>query len=128
MKLPEERQQKTTCRFLYEGREETESTPEERFNREFFLPLVDTALSSLNDRFTHMECFFALYGFLYSVDNMKKAAQEETLGLSCRNMEIKTEDVDGEDLELETRSRISTPTEMFEYIYTRKTSLIYIPT
>lgn len=112
MKLPEARKRKTARQLLYEGREETQSTPEELFNREFFLPLVDTALSSLNDRFTQMERFFALYWFLYSVDNMKKAVQDATLGLSYRNMEIKTNDVDGEDLELEIRAVVSTGTEM----------------
>lgn len=49
MKLPEERQRKTTRQFLYEGREETQSTPEERFIRDFFLPHVDIALTSLNN-------------------------------------------------------------------------------
>lgn len=69
-----EMKRKTTRRCLYEGQEETQSTPEERFNREFFLPLVDTAHSSVSERFTQMESFFALYEFLYSLDNMEKSS------------------------------------------------------
>lgn len=52
------------------------------------------------DRFTQMERFLALYGFFCSVDNMKKAVQDVTLGLGCRNMEIKTEDLVGQNSEL----------------------------
>ncbi|CAJ1059664.1 zinc finger MYM-type protein 1-like [Xyrichtys novacula] len=64
--FPAKRQRKTTKQFLYEGREESQSTPDEQFKREFFLPLVDTALTSLTDRFSKMEDVFGLYGFLFS--------------------------------------------------------------
>lgn len=37
---------------------------------------------------------------------MKKAVQDVTLGLSCRSMEIKAEDGNGEDLELEIRAAV----------------------
>lgn len=49
MMLPEKRQQKTSRQFLYEGRDQTQSTPEESFTRKFFLPLFYTAIGSLND-------------------------------------------------------------------------------
>lgn len=40
MMLPEKRQQKTSRQFLYEGRDQTQSTPEESFTRKFFFALV----------------------------------------------------------------------------------------
>lgn len=106
MSLPEERQRTTAQRCLYEGREETKSTPEERFNREFFLPLIDKALCSITDRFAETKVFFSLYGFPCSVDHMKKALSE------------------GGDLEREIRAAvrgfpgcISSPTDMVNYIF-----------
>lgn len=51
-KLPEKRQRKKKKQFLYESTDETQSTPEEAFRREFFLPLIDTAITSLTDRFS----------------------------------------------------------------------------
>lgn len=123
MTLPEQRQRTTTRRCLYEGREETKFTPEERFNRDFFLPLIDTALCSIRNRLAQTETYFGLYGFLYSLENMKKAVHERTLGISCQKMEVETEDV-GADLELEIRAAvkafpdcISSPSEMLDYIH-----------
>lgn len=123
MELPEERQRTTTKRCLYEGREETKSTPEERFNREFFLPLIDKALCSIRDRFAQTKVFFDLYGFLYSLDHMRKAVSEGTLAVSCQKMEVETDDVDGADLEREIMAAIrgfpslSSPTDMLSYIF-----------
>lgn len=42
---------------------------------EFFLPLVDTALNSLNDRFSKMEDVYGLFGFLFSKENMRESNQ-----------------------------------------------------
>lgn len=39
MTFPEKRQRKTTQQFLYESRAETQSIPEEHFNRDFSSPL-----------------------------------------------------------------------------------------
>lgn len=68
--FPEKRKRKRTQQFLYEGREETESTAEEHFRREFFQPLVDTALNSLTDRF--------------SKQNMKESDECGKLADNCR--------------------------------------------
>lgn len=50
-----------------------QSTPDEHFNREFVLPLVDTALNGLND--WKLEDIYVLYGFLFSKENMSKTIQ-----------------------------------------------------
>ena len=66
MILPEKRQRRKKRQFLYEGTEEAQSTPDEAFRRDFFLPLVDTALRSLNDRFSRLKGVYELYHFLFS--------------------------------------------------------------
>ena len=38
-------------------------------SEDFFLHLVDTALVKTRERFSYMENFFKLYGFLYSTDS-----------------------------------------------------------
>uniref|UniRef100_A0A3B1J9M7 TTF-type domain-containing protein n=1 Tax=Astyanax mexicanus TaxID=7994 RepID=A0A3B1J9M7_ASTMX len=65
------KQRKKKRQFQYEGTEETQSTPDETFRRDFFLPFSDTALRSLGDRF-QVEGVYDLYDFLFSKDNMKQ--------------------------------------------------------
>ncbi|KAA0722918.1 Calsequestrin-1 Aspartactin [Triplophysa tibetana] len=98
---PDVRQKKTKRQFDYEGREETTSTAEEHFRREFFLHLVDTALVKTRERFSYMENFFKLYGFLYSTDVMKSTVQAGNLDECCRRFEKTMEDVDAGDLKME---------------------------
>uniref|UniRef100_A0A3B1J7N8 TTF-type domain-containing protein n=1 Tax=Astyanax mexicanus TaxID=7994 RepID=A0A3B1J7N8_ASTMX len=86
MTFPVARQRRTTRKFLYEGKDEVQLTPEQHFNQEFFLPLIDTALISISERFTQVDVFFSLFGFLYSANNMKKAIQD-TLEDSCKKLE-----------------------------------------
>uniref|UniRef100_A0A3Q2DVQ2 TTF-type domain-containing protein n=1 Tax=Cyprinodon variegatus TaxID=28743 RepID=A0A3Q2DVQ2_CYPVA len=125
MTFPEKRNRKTTRQFLYEGREETQSTPDHHFNTEFFLPLVDTALTSLNERFSKMEDFYAIYGFIFSKENTSKTIQSGKLEDSCKKLEKTLHDIDSEDLVLEIRAAVqafpdhvsASPREMLDYIY-----------
>ena len=54
---------------------------------------------------------------------MRKAVSEGTLGVSCKKMEVETEDVDATDLEREVTAAVrsfpslSTPTDMLNYIF-----------
>lgn len=122
--FPAKRKRKTTKQFSYEGQEETQSSPEEHFKREFFLSLVDTALTSLNDRFSKLEKVYDLYGFIFSKEDIQKAIQNATLGEKCRTLERNVNDLDAEDLILEVRAAyhafpddVSSPREMLDYIY-----------
>ncbi|KAF4098946.1 hypothetical protein G5714_020976 [Onychostoma macrolepis] len=98
---PDVRQKKTKRQFDYEGTEETTSNAEEHFRREFFLHLVDTALVKTRERFSYMENFFKLYGFLYSTDIMKSTVQAGSLDECCNRFEKAVEDVDAGDLKME---------------------------
>lgn len=124
MSWPEVRQRRTTKQFKYEGREQTQSTAEEIDKRDFYLPLIDTALTALKERFSHMETFFELYGFLYSADNMRSTEKEGKLDECCHRLEQTMEDIDAEELKLEVKgavrsfpTHVSSPSEMLNYIY-----------
>lgn len=112
--------------FLYEGRDQTQSTQEESFRREFFLPLVDTAIGSLNDRFSKLEDFYALYGFLFSKDNMREAMRNSgQLEENCKKLERALHDIHSENLVMEIMAAVHTfpdqastsPRVMLDYIY-----------
>lgn len=85
---------------------------------------MDTALSSLNDRFSKHENVYDLYGFLFSKEEMMDTIQSDTLGQKCRKLERNLHDLDAEDLILEVRAtyhafpdNVSSPREMLDYIY-----------
>ncbi|XP_016424812.1 zinc finger MYM-type protein 1-like [Sinocyclocheilus rhinocerous] len=103
MSWPEVRQRRKTKQFEYEGTEHTQSTAEELFKREVFLPLIDTALVTVEDRFSNMEIFYKLYGFLYSTEIMRSTENEGKLDECCPRLEQKLDDIDAEDLKLEDR-------------------------
>lgn len=105
-------------------REKTQLTAEELFKTEFFLHLIYTALVTLRERFSHMETFYVLYGFLYSTDIMRSAVQGGMLDECCHRLEQTMDEVDAGDLKLEIQgavrsfpTHISSPSEMLDYIY-----------
>ncbi|XP_063732765.1 zinc finger MYM-type protein 1-like isoform X2 [Eleginops maclovinus] len=132
-KLPEKRQRKKKRQFLYESTDETQSTPEEAFRRDFFLPLVDTAITSLKDRFSRLEGVYALYDFLFSIDIMRATIKTGKLHERCRKVEQTLHDIDADDLALEINSAVHTfpdevsrcPFKMLDYIYSEKLLDLY---
>ncbi|XP_070411111.1 52 kDa repressor of the inhibitor of the protein kinase-like [Nothobranchius furzeri] len=132
MNWPEVHKRTEKRQFEYEGREQTQLTAEERFRTEFFLHLVDTALVTLKERFSQMETFYELYGFLYSTETMLKTVQAGRLDECCQRLEQATDDVDAEDLKLEIQSavraypkHVSSPWEALAYIYNENILDIY---
>lgn len=45
---------------------------------------MDTALTSLNERFSRLEDVYSLYGFLFSKEEMSDAIQSDTLTEKCK--------------------------------------------
>uniref|UniRef100_A0A9J8CNG3 TTF-type domain-containing protein n=1 Tax=Cyprinus carpio carpio TaxID=630221 RepID=A0A9J8CNG3_CYPCA len=133
MTLPEKRQRKKKRQSLYEGTEETQSTPDETFRRDFFLPMVDTALRSLSDRFSRLKGVYDLYDFLFSKDNMKQTIKNGKLHERCKKLEQTLHDIDADDLALEINSSLYTfpdhvatsPFDMLNYIYSEKLLDLY---
>uniref|UniRef100_A0A3B1J7P5 TTF-type domain-containing protein n=1 Tax=Astyanax mexicanus TaxID=7994 RepID=A0A3B1J7P5_ASTMX len=133
MNLPEKKQRKKKRQFQYEGTEETQSTPDETFRRDFFLPLVDTALRSLGDRLSRLKGVYDLYDFLFSKDNMKQTIKNGKLHERCKKLEQTLHDIDADDLAFEINSSLHTfpdhvatcPFDMLNYIYSEKLLDLY---
>ncbi|CAK6983230.1 zinc finger MYM-type protein 1-like [Scomber scombrus] len=106
MSWPVVRQRKRKRQFDYEGRDEDASTPEELFKREFFLHIVDTASAALRERFSNMQVFYDLYGFLYSSELLRSTIQRGKLDDCCRKLEEAIADVDAEDLKMELEGAV----------------------
>ncbi|XP_072103269.1 uncharacterized protein [Mobula birostris] len=76
MVFPTARIRKPKRQFQYESQSADPSltvAPEERYKREVFLPLVDSAITGISERFKLMESFYSLFGFIYGREEMKKA-------------------------------------------------------
>ena len=71
MSWPELHQRRKPPHFEYEGREQTQSTAVDLFKIELS-SLIDTALVTLKDRFSYMETFYELHGFIFSTDVMRR--------------------------------------------------------
>ncbi|XP_056374226.1 uncharacterized protein LOC130271476 isoform X2 [Hyla sarda] len=133
MTLSEKRQHKKKRQSLYEGTEDTQSTPDETFRRDFFLPMVDTALRSLSDRFSRLKGVYDLYDFLFSKDNMKETINNGKLHERCKKLEQTLHDIDADDLALEINFSLYTfpdhtttsPFDMLNYIYSEKLLDLY---
>ncbi|TRY89935.1 hypothetical protein DNTS_033702 [Danionella cerebrum] len=79
MTPPKKRQRKKKRQSLYETTDETQSTPDETFRRDFFLPMVDTALRNLSDRFSRLKGVYDLYDFLFSEETMRQTIKNGKL-------------------------------------------------
>ena len=57
--------------FEYEAEDEgSEMSPEKKFKANYFLPLMDHALSSLNERFEQMHIVGAIFNFFYNQESL----------------------------------------------------------
>lgn len=63
MSWPKVHQRRTPRHFEYEGKEQTQSTAVDLFKREFFLPLIDTALVTLKTDFRTQKHFTSCMDF-----------------------------------------------------------------
>lgn len=116
MSWPEVLQRRTPGHFEYE---QTQSTAEDFFKRQFFLPLGHIE----GEIFTH-GTFYEWYGFLFPTGAMRNTEMEGRLDEYCQRLEQKRDDADPEDLKVEVKSAVrsfpthnSSPFEMFDYIY-----------
>ncbi len=135
MVFPTQRGQKPKRQFPYESQNADSSltmTPEERFKRDVFLPLVDSAIMGTSVRFKLMESFHSLFGFIYGRKEMKRAVEAGALQKSCKNMEETLGNVDAEELVREVSSAVTavpeqenTGQQMLSYIYTNNLLDLY---
>ena len=124
MSWPEKRQRKKTKQFEYERGEETVATAEQKFYREFFLELINLTINKMKERFSLMESFYEIYGFLYSLKQMRITERSGKLEECCQRFEQTMDDIEAKDLVKEIKAAvrafprdISSPYEMLDYIY-----------
>ncbi|KAK9053417.1 hypothetical protein SSX86_030051 [Deinandra increscens subsp. villosa] len=77
-------------------------TPIELFKTDYFLYIVDHAISSLKSRFDQFKEYESIFGFLFSVKKLK-ALSDDILKQHCLNLENSLKhdasfDIDGQDL------------------------------
>ncbi|XP_071050795.1 uncharacterized protein [Onthophagus taurus] len=100
IEFPLKRQKKIVYIFDYECHDERIQDPKLLFEVEFYFTLLDTALNSIQERFTSLNECNELFKFLIEFRNMS----EDDLRKSCADFDIALQvrnndgDVDGEDL------------------------------
>ncbi|XP_010677736.1 uncharacterized protein LOC104893338 [Beta vulgaris subsp. vulgaris] len=77
-------------------------SPEESFRVNYFLVVVDMAITSLNNRFEQLQVFQTIFGFLFDAKTLKSLDNDE-LRKSCTNFKTQfshndLSDVDADDL------------------------------
>ncbi|XP_074039985.1 uncharacterized protein [Leptinotarsa decemlineata] len=85
-KAPRLRGRKKHFDFEVERRDEHEplTDPQEKFKVEFFLPLVDTAKSAVEERFEQLNAKTSKFEFLFNLD---KLPDRQTLLIKCQQLE-----------------------------------------
>nr|CAI5822002.1 unnamed protein product [Callosobruchus analis] len=61
--------------FSYEGKDEPIEDPKQRFKITFYLPILDTAISSVKERFNQLQEINSKFGFLYHIDALETNQQ-----------------------------------------------------
>jgi hypothetical protein len=76
--------------FDYEGLDDVESDPEQKFKREFFYVIVDQAISSMKERFEQIKAHGDNFGFLYDISKVSKMTKCD-LTKHCQDLELALE-------------------------------------
>ncbi|KAI8541987.1 hypothetical protein RHMOL_Rhmol08G0104100 [Rhododendron molle] len=82
--------------------EEVRQSAEESFRVNYFLFIIDQALSSLNDRFEQFQEYEKVFGFLFDLEKLK-STNDDCLMTYCANLETclrhgEHSDIDGRNL------------------------------
>nr|XP_016851220.1 PREDICTED: uncharacterized protein LOC107983214 [Anolis carolinensis] len=94
-KEQEPRPRKVNRQFSYESKDEAVHSGKDSFKVNFFFAVLDTAISSLKERFQLMDNHSGSFKFLYDISNLGKCLKENDLKYACQRLE--TVLTDGED-------------------------------
>ena len=77
-------------------------SPESSFKINYFLYIVDQAITSLQSRFEQFQVYDNIFGFLFNIEKLK-SLDDDTLKKYCLNLESilkhdSNSDIDGSDL------------------------------
>ena len=108
---------------------------EEKFKANFFLPLMDHALSSLKERFEQMHTVGAIFNFLYNQESLLQVYGHNRLLNACQKFYETMGDIDpvemNEELERfvvivkENKEDLKTANDFLSYIYRKHMLEVY---
>ncbi|XP_047103744.1 uncharacterized protein LOC124722641 [Schistocerca piceifrons] len=97
---------KKPIHFTYEGRDETIDDPTKRNKIEFYYYLLDTVITSLDERFSQLKVHCDYFDFLYDIDELKNTPPD-SLDTKCRNLPSILQDHESSDIDaLEWRDEL----------------------
>nr|XP_016850957.1 PREDICTED: zinc finger MYM-type protein 1-like [Anolis carolinensis] len=94
-KEPLPRPRKVSRQFSYESKDETVHSGKDSFKVNFFFVVLDTAISSLEERFELMDNHSESFKFLYDISSLGKCLNDKELKNACQHLQ--TVLTDGED-------------------------------
>ncbi|XP_016847832.1 zinc finger MYM-type protein 1-like [Anolis carolinensis] len=102
-KEPLSRSRKVKRQFSYESKDEAVLSGKESFKVNFFFVVLDTAISSLKERFELMDNHSESFKFLYDISSLGKSLKETELKIACQHLQTvltdgEDHDVNGDDL------------------------------
>lgn len=120
------RLKKKKRQFLYEAEDEPMLDANQQFKVNFYFAILDTAISSIDERFNQMEKISNVFGFLYHIDALDEKPSryilDECIKLEKELTHDNSKDIDASELcsELQAVSRRvpknSTPRDVLDFI------------
>ena len=133
--FPENRPRFKSRMFDYENVDEPCQSAEDQFRINYFLVLVDTAISSTENRFKDLSRWLSIFGFIHERNQLLESARDQTeLQRHCSHYSSVMGDIDEKDLAKEIErfkhvllrdETIKTAYEFLEYILKNEVREIY---
>jgi len=113
--------------FSYEAKDEPILNAKQRFKINFYFAILDTAINSIDERFSQLEQINSVFGFLYNLQKLENESHDNILK-NCLNLEKclthgDSKDIDASELcsELQAIARRvpknAKPQDVINYIY-----------
>lgn len=129
------RTRRVKTHFDYECPDEPITNFKRKFQINFFNVILDSAITSLNERFEQLNKYESIFGFLFNIGNLK-FEEDDTINKACLNLESalsdgdKKKDISAIDLfdELKILSRRisnNSPKEVLKYICANNCTSLY---
>lgn len=90
-----QRLRKKKTLFDYEGKDDGQKSPDMLFKTDVFLPLIDTAISAIDDRFETLQYYTNMWSFLHSI---KILPTREDLVKKCTDLHLYLKDGESCDI------------------------------
>ncbi|XP_063819165.1 uncharacterized protein LOC135057201 [Pseudophryne corroboree] len=112
--------------FIYEAEDAPIQNPKEKFKVNFYFAVLDTAVQSVEERFTQMNQISSVFGFLYNVHSLQNRTSQQIMEDCCKLEQAlqhgDSKDIDASDLcsELQSIARrvpeCTSPQDVFNFL------------